>query len=149
MLLAVAGFYLNGASYPNNSVISLTDIGEGSGALYCLTNSTSCCQSADTGSSDLGQWILSNGYVPNSSGFFIERGPSVVLLNHKANEMGPTGIYTCRVPDASGVNRTMYIGVDSGTYVAILNKQPLFSHPGCKLANWNSYNLKMGYINFI
>ena len=123
MLLAVAGFYLNGASYPNNSAISLTDIREGSGALYCLTNSTSCCQSADTGSSGLGHWILSNGYVPdnsNSSGFYIERGPSVVLLNHKANEMGPTGIYTCRVPDASGVNRTMYIGVDSGMYVAIL-----------------------------
>ena len=119
MLLAVVGFYLNGVSYPNNSVISLTDIGEGSGALYCLTNSTSCCQSADT---SLGHWVLSNGYVPdasNSSGFYIERGPSVVLLNRKANEMGPIGVYTCQVPDASGINRTMYIGVDSGSYVVV------------------------------
>ena len=99
-------------------MVSLRNIGEGSTALYCLTNSTTCCQSADTGSSSLGQWILSNGYIPDNSssdGFYIERGPSVVLLNRQVNELGPTGIYTCQVPDASGVKRTMYIGVDSGT----------------------------------
>ena len=107
------GFLLSGVFYPNNSVVSLRSIREGSAALYCLTNSTTCCQSAD-----IGQWTLSNGYIPDnfSDGFYSERGSSVVLLNRQANELGPTGVYTCQVPDASGVKRTMYIGVDSGTY---------------------------------
>ena len=37
------GFFLNGTFLPNNSVVLLGDIGEGSNALFCLTNRMQCC----------------------------------------------------------------------------------------------------------
>ena len=93
--------------YPNNSVVSLTDIGEGYNALHCLTNLTTCCKVPRR----MGQWILPNGYVALGSGtdFYTRRGPGAVLLNRRA---GPTGLFTCQVPDGSGMERTLYIGMD-------------------------------------
>ena len=50
----------------------------------------------------------------DSAVFAAARGPSAVLLNHRNNAGGPTGIFTCKIPDASGQLRTVYIGVDTG-----------------------------------
>ena len=50
----------------------------------------------------------------DSAVFTAARGPSAVLLNHRNNAGGPTGIFTCEIPDASGQLRTVYIGVDTG-----------------------------------
>ena len=32
------GFYLNGQIYPNNSIVTITDIGVGDSALFCLSD---------------------------------------------------------------------------------------------------------------
>ena len=111
------GFFLRGVLYPNNSVVSLTDIGEGYNALYCLTNLTTCCRRRDNGTVATGIWVLSDGSIPlgSSTDFYRRRGPSAVLLNRRTGAVGPTGLYTCQVPDGSGMERTLYIGVGAGT----------------------------------
>ena len=119
------GFFLGkdeDVLYPNNSVVSLTDIGESYNALHCLTNLTTCCKGSDPMSmSRMGQWILSDGSVPSGDGtdFYIRRGPSAVLLNRKTSAVGPTGLFTCQVPDGSGMERTLYIGVNSSMQHAL------------------------------
>ena len=103
-------------------MVNLTDIGEGYNALHCLTNFTTCCRGADGGSA--GEWFLPGQIslvvdvnAPNAGteSFTKSRGPSTVLLNHRTSSVvGPTGLYTCQVPDGSGTNRTLYIGVYIG-----------------------------------
>ena len=92
-------------------MVSLTDIGEGYNALHCLTNLTTCCKVPRR----MGQWILPNGSVllGNGTDFYTRRGPSAVLLNHRTGAMGPTGLFTCQVPDEDG-NKNLYIGVNLG-----------------------------------
>ena len=98
-------------------MVSLTDIEEGYNALHCLTNLTTCCRGADGGSA--GEWFLPGQTSPvvgvhkanDITNFTRSRGPSAVLLNHRAST-GPTGLYNCQVPDGSGMERTLYIGVD-------------------------------------
>ena len=107
--------------YPNNSVVNLTDIGRGYNALHCLTNFTTCCRGVDGGPA--GQWLLPGqtcsvigfNVADDMDNFARSRGPSAVLLNRRTGAMGPTGLYTCQVPDGSGMERTLYIGVDIGT----------------------------------
>ena len=55
--------------------------------------------------------------APNAGteSFTRSRGPSAVLLNCRTGTVGPTGLFTCQVPDGSGTNRTLYIGVGAGT----------------------------------
>ena len=44
--------------------------------------------------------------------FYRNRGPSVVRMHRRRG--GVTGIYRCVIPDATGVNQTMYIGLYTG-----------------------------------
>ena len=107
-------------------MVNLTDIGEGYNALHCLTDLTTCCRKKDNGSA--GEWFLPGHTSPvvganamsntGTESFTRSRGPSVVLLNHRS-AVGPTGLYTCQVPDGSGMKRTLYIGVDSSMQHAL------------------------------
>ena len=78
------GFYLNGRVLPNNSIVLLSDVGEGSSALFCLTDRTRCC-STTTGGERRGVWIFPNGseVVQDSSGgeIYRSRSYSSVILN--------------------------------------------------------------------
>ena len=123
------GFFLNGMLYPNNSVVALTDIGEAADiededtitALFCLTDLTACCRGADTGSDGVGEWVLAGqtelvpatNAAPSDSPFTRGRAPSAVLLNRRNTTFGPTGIFTCHIPDGSGP-RMAYIGIGTG-----------------------------------
>ena len=123
------GFFVNGMLYPNNSVVVLTDIGEAADiededtmtALFCLTDLAACCRGADTGSDGVGEWVLAgqteavpaNNAASSDSPFTRGRAPSAVLLNRRNNAVGPTGIFTCHIPDGSGP-RTAYIGIGTG-----------------------------------
>ena len=110
---ADVGFYLDGALHSNNSVVSLSVIGENFAALYCLTNLTACCTEDDGGMA--GEWILPS----DSADFTTSRVPSAVLLNRRNNALGPTGIFTCRIPDGNNQLSTLYIGVDTGSYIVM------------------------------
>ena len=108
-------FSLNGTTYQNNSIVTLEDIGEGSDALFCMTDVTDCCQ-PHLGRA-LGNWFFPNGTRVPSSGnqwdFHRTRGQSVVRLQRRRG--GADGIYHCVIPvpqsDAEDVNQTIFIGV--------------------------------------
>ena len=113
-------FSLNGTTYQNNSLVTLEDIGEGYDALLCMTDNTACCARAQSpGGGILGDWYYPNGtevgnyvagYYNNELWeFYRNRGPSVVRLNRRRG--GVTGIYSCEIPDAAGVDQTITIGV--------------------------------------
>ena len=104
--------------YLNNSAIALTAIGADNNALICLTNFTTCCSNSETGGTDsLGDWRLPDGsLVPggasgSTASIIRTRGPSAVLLHRRNNVMVPSGLFSCEVPDASGVLRFIYIFV--------------------------------------
>ena len=105
------GFFLNGTLLSNNSILWLSDIGEGSGALYCLTTRTRCCSTEAGGES--GQWTLPDGSNSDDSRTNVHfvRGYSSLLLNRRSSAVGPTGVYTCVIPDARNVPRNLYIGI--------------------------------------
>ncbi len=111
------GFYLNGQIYPNNSIVTITDIGVGDDALFCLSDSGICCRTRDGVAS--GEWFLPGGSSPISSGgetsstdnFSRSRRPSAVLLNRRNNAIEPEGLYRCDVIDARNINQSLFIGL--------------------------------------
>ena len=94
-------FFLNGRLLPNNSVVLLSDIGEGSNALYCLTDRTQCC-SRSAGASR-GLWRSPDGDVQQNTNhdIYTSKGFSSLILNRRSSTVGPTGVYTCIIPSAS------------------------------------------------
>ena len=105
---------LNGAIIPNHGFVLLDNIGESSNSLLCLTDNRMCCARAQSpGGVILGDWYYPNGTGVANSGlqweFYRNRGPSVVRLHRRRG--GVDGIYHCEIPDAAGVDQTMYIGV--------------------------------------
>ena len=102
--------------YQNNSLVSLDDIGEGDGALNCITDLADCCRQPytnGTGKNAIGNWFFPNRTRVPSSGeqlnFHRTRGHMRVLLHRRRG--GVNGIYSCVVPDATNVTQTLYIGV--------------------------------------
>ncbi len=102
--------------YPNNSIVTITDIGVGDNALFCLSNSSSCCRPRNGMAS--GEWFLPGGSSPISgSGSFStddfsrNRRSSAVLLNRRNNAVGPEGLYHCDVIDALNITQSLYIGI--------------------------------------
>ena len=102
------GFFSNGQVLSNNSIVLLDEIGEGSDALYCLTNGTECC-------SNHGTWVSPNGSNISErssvSRIYIIQGSSSLLLNQRNGTDGSTGIYTCSIPNAEGTVQAAFIGV--------------------------------------
>ena len=99
-------FSLKGTTYPNNSLVTLEDIGEGGDALHCI----GAC-------SNLGirNWFFPNGTrVPSEVvewdfyhiGYSYSR--AVYMYRRRG---GVTGIYRCEIPDAMNVTQNLYIGV--------------------------------------
>ena len=89
----------------------LGDIGEGSSALFCLTDRTQCCSTREGGEKH-GVWRFPSGSEVGRGGdVYLDRSYSSVVLNIRNNAVGPTGIYTCGIPDAENTNRILYIGL--------------------------------------
>ncbi len=94
----------------NNSALSLATIGEGSSALICHTELTTCCRGEDNNGGDaLGGWRGPNGgNIPDSKtdGFYVSRGMSSISLNLAEGSSEVAGTYCCQVPRESGANTT-------------------------------------------
>ena len=109
------GFNLKGELYSNNSIVNITDIGNGTNALYCFTNRSGCCRKRDGDAN--GEWFFPDRSVVEGNGrvstldFSRNREPSAVLLNQRNNAMGPIGLYRCEVLDARNVNQSIYVGL--------------------------------------
>ena len=108
---AGVGFFLNGRVLPDNSVVLLSDIGEGSSALYCLTDRELCC-SLEAGAYR-GRWDFPHGGgsvdADATADTYSSRGFSSFLLNRRSGAVGPTGVYACLIPDAGNILRTLFI----------------------------------------
>ena len=98
--------------------MSLEDIGEGDGALHCITNLTTCC-GPYTGEvrPAVGNWFFPNGTRVPSSGnqldFHRTRGQMVIHMHRRRG--GEDGIYRCVIPDAENITQSIYIGVYSAS----------------------------------
>ena len=113
-MLGVGGirFTLGGLTYQNNSLVTLEDIGEGDGALSCVTDLPACCRHPYA-PSGLGNWFFPNGSSVSGTGsrwyIYRTRGQMMVHLHRKRG--GEDGIYCCKIPDTMGVTQAVYIGV--------------------------------------
>ena len=106
--------------YGNNSIVSLTEIGEGSKALLCITSETGCCR--DTGNIPLSmrEWYFPNGSSVKKGfdghSFYRDRDPSIVRLNRRHNATSPNGIFQCIIPSSiielnMIMTNTIHIGI--------------------------------------
>ena len=112
--------------YANNSVISITDIGETEGemnAVQCITDRKSCCGSGD------GQWFFPNGDEVLSGdvstiSFYQNTGPddgTVNLNRANTNVISPTGQFCCVMPDATLTYQTLCAIISKLMYVTSNN----------------------------
>ena len=103
-------FELNGKVYPNNSVISLTEVGKSEHALLCKTDLTTCCA---TPPNRFGDFYYPNGDTVSvkrlEHGFYRDRGFQEVRLNRREGVGSPSGRFHCAVPDASGTIQNLFI----------------------------------------
>ena len=109
---AIPGVYLTlgGQPYGNGSSILIGEIGEGDGALLCVTDLVQCCRDGA-----LGNWFYPNRSSVRVDGsnddFYRDRGLGIVRLNRRNNAMSPTGQFCCMVPDATSTDRTTCINI--------------------------------------
>ena len=86
-------------------------------------DNVTCCSTAETGGAPLGNWYFPNGtdVPPDSTGwnFYRTRGPGVVRLHQLYNLTGGVpGIYCCEIPDLTGDNQTLDVGLYDITRMA-------------------------------
>ena len=114
------GFFLNGRFLSNSSLVVVSEVGEGSGALYCLTNynGTECLTH--------GMWTSPDGSnisEGSSSGIiYLTRACSSLHLNRRSGAVLHPGIYTCLIPDAMNVVSNVFIGIfdiDGQSYLGV------------------------------
>ena len=96
--------------------MTITDIGVTSSTgdndgLRATTTHRPCCQAGQ-----IGHWFLPGitTALPFSETADISRIRSddgEVILNRRNDALPPTGIYTCNIPDSSGVLTNVYIGI--------------------------------------
>ena len=120
---------LRGRIYANNnSYIDIDDIGEGDdgAALLCVTNLIQCCRDEDTsdGVGALGVWLYPNRtdvqLKDSGDKFYHNRDRSIVRLNRRDNAISPTGLYCCKVPDASNTLQRIYANVGGYMYLLVI-----------------------------
>lgn len=101
-------------SIPNRGVVHLAALG----TLICRTVYHPCCSTVGQGG-----WYYPNGsVVPPASGgatlFTSRSSQGYIGLNQRnnfsENSLNVDGVYSCEVPDASGTNETLYVGIYSG-----------------------------------
>ena len=110
-------FLISGQLYPNNSVVTLSDIGSSgpSVTLYCLTPSIDCCSSSETPNADtvIREWYLPDGSLLSTASTSFTRGQvsSAVSLSRGSGGTSPTGVFRCDLPDANGTYQSLYVGI--------------------------------------
>ena len=118
--------------------------------LVCVTpDSTTCCSSAETGGAPLGNWYFPNGteVPPDSTGwlFYITREPGVLQLHRRTG--GVSGIYCCVIPDQSGVNQTLYVGLYAITSTTSGKQNKMFALYICNGKHYHCF-VPMSYLWF-
>jgi len=110
---------LNGTRIPNgHGFVAPMEIDISNGEpLLCVTPQSTCCSSAESiGGALPGNWYFPNGDQVSSNTsqvFYTTRGTGVIRLHRNRGGLGerPRGIFRCELPDQTGVNQTLYVGL--------------------------------------
>ena len=100
-------------------MVTLTEIGEDRAALFCLTDRAACCRGRDigAGASGSGVWLLPGGSPVIASlkavagMFYRSRSASAVLLHRDSATLGPSGVFTCNIPDSADLPQQVFVGI--------------------------------------
>ena len=88
------------------------DIGENDNALACITDHTQCCAALPHRQGEFyypsGDRVLTLG---SGDGIYRNRGSQAIHLNRKNGVHSPTGRFRCELPDASGVQQSVFINI--------------------------------------
>ena len=103
-------------SYPNNSIMTITEVGTDSAALLCTTTLPECCYSSSGGANG---WFFPNGseVVNNANLSYYRtraRHPGTLLL-HRNLEGTTTGVFCCDIPVARYVTQSLCVGIYTNT----------------------------------
>ena len=112
------GLLLNGQLKRNNSIITWTEIGNGSGSLFCLTNKTDCCESASDSTSwhFLNDTLISRITMMSVSTNVVYQGYGhrSVFLQHQGGIPSISGIFCCDIAiDGESQMQQLYVGIYS------------------------------------
>ena len=103
-------FELNGDVYSNNSVVKIAEIGVGKNALLCKTDLKDCCATVPN---KAGEFIYPNGVHVSTRhfghAFYLDKGPQQIRLNRRKGMKPTTGVYTCVIPDTSGLIQKLHM----------------------------------------
>jgi hypothetical protein len=120
---------LNGVTIPNDGYVLASDIGYGDTGLHCNTDKSDCCRGADhpngivqgdwyrPDGSQVGSFTQEDASHPTRNFFARNRGAGIVRLNHYGNP-SERGRFRCEVPNAAGVNVTMYVNIGEWFYIS-------------------------------
>ena len=112
------GFVLNGVTYPNQSFVLRTDIGEGDAGVQCTTDRDGCC----SGEGRAGDFYFPNGEKVPVSGndllrtYYRNRGSGFIRLNRRSNGV-ITGLFRCEIPDASETLVDLFINIGNNNII--------------------------------
>ncbi len=91
-------------------MIVWSEIGEGGGSLFCLTNNTTCCEAT----SNSGNWVDTNNDAITDriiNDVYQERRRNSILLQRQEMASTPEGIFRCDIVDANNTMQHLYVGV--------------------------------------
>ena len=124
---AVIVLSIGGTVYTNNTALSVSLIGEGSSALTCHTELSTCCREQDNPNGGaLGGWRGPDGVgVPSEAnfgataeGFYVTRNVSTISLNQRGSITLSGGV-CCTIPRAGGANQIFCVNVQGTAFVCV------------------------------
>ena len=123
---------LDGETVPNEGYVIASIIGVENNALLCNTDRNGCCRSGDhPNGTAQGRWYRPNGTEvmsfttekaanPTQDFFSRNRGTGVVRLHRRGNP-SQRGRFHCVIPDASGMDVTLFVNIGEWFIAIIMN----------------------------
>ena len=110
---------LNGTRITSHGIVGPPEIETANGGpLVCVTPQSACCSNAENGSGSAlpGNWYLPDGDPVSSDAsqfVYTTRGQGMIFLQVNGSTLGerPRGIFRCELPDQTGVNQTLFVGL--------------------------------------
>ena len=127
------GLLFHGQVYGNNSILSVSEMGEGRRALICITNKINCCRREDKHNDEPGEgeWYFPDGSKVSVKGigddFYRDRHASTIRLNRRNNATMPSGLFRCEVNDSYNVTKNLYVGI----YTLISENTGIITYYSC------------------
>ena len=107
---------LNGMTIPNDGYVLASGIGIDDSGLHCNTDRNGCCRASGEG-----HWYLPDGIEvmsftveaarPGPGNFFTRNRDTRIVRLNRNGDPSERGRFRCEIPNASGVNVTLYVNI--------------------------------------